>query len=122
MKVNYQHIYDLLFIRMTNNNEVMRKWMESIVLPQNGCRVIHYRLHDTAGDSLLAAVGAEISPRKLIYSVSADYLRVFGCTDKINAETRWKSRKSLVHWLQSLTHDNTPIFEGTCYVLFQIHL
>lgn len=92
------------------DNQVRKVWEECIVIAEKGSRIVHYILRDTAGNSLLAVVGTERSVRHMIYTVSADYLRVFGSMGTVNAQTRWRTRAEVVSWLSSLVANRGPIF------------
>ncbi|XP_011095931.1 uncharacterized protein LOC105175245 [Sesamum indicum] len=46
----------------------------------------------------------------MIYSVTEDFLRVFGSRNAVHAGTRWKARKDVVECLMSVTSGGGPIF------------
>ncbi|KAG8385859.1 hypothetical protein BUALT_Bualt03G0089000 [Buddleja alternifolia] len=49
----------------------------------------------------------------MTYSVTEDFLRVFGSTSTVHAGTRWKSRKHVIGCLKSLVKGGGPIFDNS---------
>ncbi|GFP85092.1 hypothetical protein PHJA_000653000 [Phtheirospermum japonicum] len=90
------------------NNIVQRAWEERVISEEKGHRIVHYRLLDTTPSSLLAVVGIEKSRRHMTYTVTDEFLRVFGPTGTVHA--KWKSRKAVVGFLSSITSVGGPIF------------
>ncbi|KAK4398835.1 hypothetical protein Sango_1359000 [Sesamum angolense] len=82
-----------------SHNQVLRAWEERVISQEKGSRIVHYLLRDSTGNSLLAVVGAERSVNHMIYSVTEDFLRVFGSRNAVHAGTRWKARKDVVECL-----------------------
>ncbi|KAK6124769.1 hypothetical protein DH2020_041490 [Rehmannia glutinosa] len=99
-------------IRMSDN-QVLRAWEERVISQEKGSRIVHYFLMDSAGNSLLAIVGIERSRRHMFYSVTEDFLRVFGSTSTVHAGTRWKARKDVVEFLSSIASGGGPIFANS---------
>lgn len=101
----------LYLIRMSQSqNQVLRAWEERVVSKERGSRIVHYTLRDSTTNSLLAVVGIEKSRNHMIYSVTEDYLRVFGSTEAVHSGTKWKARKDVVEFLMSITSVGGPIF------------
>lgn len=54
----------------------------------------------------------------MTYTVTDDYIRVFGSTTTVQAGTNWKSRKELMKFLESVTKSGGPLFAisgSTCF-------
>ncbi|KAK6124770.1 hypothetical protein DH2020_041491 [Rehmannia glutinosa] len=96
-----------------SDNQVLRAWEERVISQEKDNRIVHYLLVDSTGNQLLAVVGIERSRRHIIYSVTEDFLRVFGSTSTVHAGTRWKSRKDVVECLSSITSGGGPIFANS---------
>ncbi|KAI3456571.1 hypothetical protein Pfo_013234 [Paulownia fortunei] len=96
-----------------SDSQVLRAWEEREISQEKGSRIVHYLLKDSTGNSLLAAVGIERSIRHMTYSVTEDFLRVFGSTSTVHAGTRWKARKDVVECLTSMASGGGPIFANS---------
>ncbi|XP_062013644.1 uncharacterized protein LOC133730016 isoform X1 [Rosa rugosa] len=77
-------------------------WEEHILCHERGNRVVHYYLKKASGESVLAVIGTEKSIRHMLYVVSDEFLDTCGSEGFINACTRWRARREVVHWLGSL--------------------
>ncbi|KAG8385857.1 hypothetical protein BUALT_Bualt03G0088800 [Buddleja alternifolia] len=95
------------------DNQVQRAWEERVISPQKGNRIVHYLIRDTNANCFLAVVGIERSIRHMTYSVTEDFLRVFGSTSTVHAGTRWKSRKHVTEFLRSVVKGGGPIFDDS---------
>ncbi|KAL8058576.1 hypothetical protein ABFS82_03G026500 [Erythranthe guttata] len=96
-----------------SNNQVQRGWEERVICPEKGRREVHYILRDSTANSLLAVVGIERSYNHMFYTVTEDYLRVFGSTAAVNARTAWKARKYVVEFLISITSGGGSLFANS---------
>ncbi|KAL8058579.1 hypothetical protein ABFX02_03G027900 [Erythranthe guttata] len=96
-----------------SNNQVQRGWEERVICPEKGSREVHYILRDSTANSLLVVVGIERSYNHTFYTVTEDYLRVFGSTAAVNARTAWKVRKYVVEFLISITSGGGSLFANS---------
>ncbi|KAL8058574.1 hypothetical protein ABFX02_03G027400 [Erythranthe guttata] len=96
-----------------SNNQVQRGWEERVICPEKGRRKVHYILRDSTANSLLAVVGIERSYNHMFYTVTEDYLRVFGSRAAVNARTAWKARKYVVEFLISITSGGGSLFANS---------
>ncbi|KAL3614931.1 hypothetical protein CASFOL_040592 [Castilleja foliolosa] len=99
-----------------SDNQVRREWDEVVISSEKGKRVVHYILKDSIGNSLLAVVGKDRSVNHLSYTVTEDYLRVFGPTSKVHAGTKWESRRDVINWLISVVSRGGPIMANSTNV------
>ncbi|PIN02280.1 hypothetical protein CDL12_25205 [Handroanthus impetiginosus] len=93
-----------------SENQVRRCWEERVISTEKGNRVVHYYLMDATANCLLAVVGRERSLRHMTYSVTEDFLTVFGSSSSAHAGTRWQSRKEVSKFLQSVTSRGGSLF------------
>ncbi|KAK6917860.1 Bromo adjacent homology (BAH) domain [Dillenia turbinata] len=77
-------------------------WEERIISQERGNRVVHYYFKDSFGDYVLAVVGTERSIRHMIYVVTDDFLMDYGSGKFINSCTKWRARREVVEWLNSM--------------------
>ncbi|KAL2473511.1 agenet domain-containing protein/bromo-adjacent-like proteiny (BAH) domain-containing protein [Forsythia ovata] len=94
---------------MSANNHVLMAWEERIISQEKGNRVVHYYLKDSNANSVLAVVGTERSVRHMIYVVTEDFIRVYGCTRTVHVGTKWRARRDVVEWLSSIVSRGEPI-------------
>ena len=87
---------------MMMKNHRFVTWEEHIVCHERGNRVVHYYLKKASGEYVLAVIGTEKSIRHMLYVVSDEFLETCGSNASINACTRWRARREVVHWLGSL--------------------
>ncbi|XP_004295325.1 PREDICTED: uncharacterized protein LOC101315321 isoform X2 [Fragaria vesca subsp. vesca] len=87
---------------MMMKNHRFVTWEEHIVCHARGNRVVHYYLKKASGEYVLAVIGTEKSIRHMLYVVSDEFLETCGSNASINACTRWRARREVVHWLGSL--------------------
>ncbi|XP_057795174.1 uncharacterized protein LOC131011385 [Salvia miltiorrhiza] len=88
---------------------VLRAWEECVVVPERGSRIVHYILKDNIGNSVVAAVGRERCINHMVYTISDDFLRVFGSTTGVGAGKKWHARREVVEWLISVVARGGPI-------------
>ncbi|KAG6420878.1 hypothetical protein SASPL_117422 [Salvia splendens] len=88
---------------------VIRAWEECVVVPERGSRIVHYKLKDNIGNSVVAVVGRERCINHMVYTVSEDYLRVFGSTGGVYAGKKWQARREVVDWLITVVARGGPI-------------
>ncbi|KAK1403159.1 hypothetical protein POM88_002764 [Heracleum sosnowskyi] len=94
---------------MLGNKHIYEAWLERTISEVKGHHVIHFYLASTSANPLLVVVGTEKSDRHFVYVVSEDFLKVFGSSPAINAQTKWTSGSSVMEWLKSLVRkDNLP--------------
>lgn len=67
-----------------------------------GSRVVHYYLKDRHGHSSLAVIGNERSLRHMVYVVCDDFLPHTGLDKSTTPAFKWRARREVVDWLQSL--------------------
>jgi hypothetical protein len=67
-----------------------------------GSRVVHYYLKDRHGHSSLAVIGNERSLRHMVYVVCEDFLPHTGLDKSTTPAFKWRARREVVDWLQSL--------------------
>ncbi|KAL8058550.1 hypothetical protein ABFX02_03G026000 [Erythranthe guttata] len=96
-----------------SNNQVQRGWEEGVICPEKGSSVVHYILRDSTANSLLDVVRIERRLNHMFYTVTEDYLRVFGSTAAVNARTAWKARKYFVEVLISITSGGGSLFANS---------
>ncbi|KAG8385856.1 hypothetical protein BUALT_Bualt03G0088700 [Buddleja alternifolia] len=96
-----------------SDNKVQRAWEERVISREKGNRIVHYLIRDTNANCFLAVVGVERSIRHMTYSVTEDFLRVFGSTCTVHAGTRWTSRKNVAEFLRSVVKGGGPIFDNS---------
>ncbi|KAL2467080.1 Agenet domain-containing protein/bromo-adjacent-like proteiny (BAH) domain-containing protein [Abeliophyllum distichum] len=90
-------------------DKVLMGWEERVIRQENGKRLVHYYVRDTTGNSVLAVVGTYRSLGHMIYSVTEDFIRVFGFTRTVHSGTKWLTRREVVNWLVSVTSRGGPI-------------
>ncbi|KAL2483838.1 agenet domain-containing protein/bromo-adjacent-like proteiny (BAH) domain-containing protein [Forsythia ovata] len=90
-------------------DKVLMGWEERVIRQENGKRLVHYHIRDTTGNSVLAVVGTYRSVGHMIYSVTEDFIRVFGFTRTVHSGTKWLTRREVVNWLVSVTSRGGPI-------------
>ncbi|XP_073029473.1 uncharacterized protein [Primulina eburnea] len=91
-----------------SEEQVMRAWEECVISQEMGNRTIHYIIRDTTGYHLLAVVGTERG-KHMIYTVSRDFIRVFGSTSEVHDGKKWQTRRDVVEWLVKLVSKRAPI-------------
>ncbi|XP_073124596.1 uncharacterized protein [Henckelia pumila] len=91
-----------------SEEQVMRAWEERVISQEKGNRTIHYIIRDTTGYHLLAVVGTERG-KHMIYTVTRDFIRVFGPTREVHDGKKWQTRRDVVEWLVSLVSKRSPI-------------
>ncbi|PIN18616.1 hypothetical protein CDL12_08719 [Handroanthus impetiginosus] len=101
-----------------SENQVRRCWEERVISTEKGNRVVHYYLMDATANCLLAVVGRERSLRHMTYSVTEDFLTVFGSSSSAHAGTRWQSRKEVSKFLQSVTSRGGSLFADSSQRIF----
>jgi hypothetical protein len=77
-------------------------WEEQFVSHDRGSRVVHYYLKDRHGHSSLAVIGNERSLRHMVYVVCDDFLPHTGLDKSTTPAFKWRARREVVDWLQSL--------------------
>ncbi|XP_050369650.1 uncharacterized protein LOC126787793 [Argentina anserina] len=77
-------------------------WEERIMCHDRGNRVVYYYMKKASGEHVLAVIGTEKSIRHMLYVVSDEFLDTCGSNGSINARTRWRARREVVLWLDSL--------------------
>ncbi|KAL8154979.1 uncharacterized protein LOC141661308 isoform X1 [Apium graveolens] len=99
----------LLMHNMSGIKCTYEAWAERTISEAKGRRVIHFYLVSTSERPLLAVVATEKNDRHFSYEVSDNYIKVFGSSPSINAQTKWTSRSIMLEWLSSLVRkDNLP--------------
>ncbi|KNA23940.1 hypothetical protein SOVF_020520 [Spinacia oleracea] len=93
---------------MLTKNEGFLSWEERIISQDKGNRVVHYYLTHSVDDSVLAIKGTERSVRHMIYVVSDTFVEDYGTLCKVNAATKWRSRREVVDWLTKLVSKHQP--------------
>lgn len=96
-----------------SSNQVERKWEQRVVSEHKGKRIVHYLIWDTTPNNVLAVVGLQATQWHMTYTVTEDYLRVFGSTRDVHAETCWTTRKEVIQFLESVAKKGGPIFGNT---------
>ena len=104
-------------IKMSQNNYSFVGWEEHIICQERGNRVVHFYLKEASGILVLAVVGTERSIRHMMYVVSGEFVRAYSSHGFINANTKWRARREVVEWLQSLVSMNRPL-SGTLFTPF----
>ncbi|XWS12956.1 hypothetical protein CRYUN_Cryun37aG0134300 [Craigia yunnanensis] len=94
---------------MSENNYNFVGWEEHIICQERGNRVVHFYLKEASGILVLAVVGTERSIRHMIYVVSGELLQAYGFHGFINANTKWRAKREVVEWLQSLVSMNRSL-------------
>ncbi|KAK6265109.1 hypothetical protein QUC31_013320 [Theobroma cacao] len=94
---------------MSENNYSFVGWEEHIICQERGNRVVHFYLKEASGPLVLAVVGTERSIRHMMYVVSGEFLQAYGSHGFINASSKWRARREVVEWLQSLVSMNRPL-------------
>ncbi|XWS15456.1 hypothetical protein CRYUN_Cryun34aG0002500 [Craigia yunnanensis] len=94
---------------MSENNYSFVGWEEHIICQERGNRVVHFYLKEASGILVLAVVGTERSIRHMMYVVSGEFVQAYGSYAFINANTKWRARREVVEWLQSLVSMNRPL-------------
>lgn len=92
---------------------VIRAWEECVVVPERGSRIVHYNLKDNIGNSVVAVVGRERCINHMVYTVSEDYLRVFGSAGGVYAGKKWQARREVVDWLITVVARGGPIMASS---------
>lgn len=103
---------------MLTKNEGFLSWEERIISQDKGNRVVHYYLTHSVDDSVLAIKGTERSVRHMIYVVSDTFVEDYGTLCKVNAATKWRSRREVVDWLTKLVSKHQPPRSGQSNFLF----
>lgn len=94
---------------MSENKNIYEAWLERTISEVKGSRLIHFYLASTSKSPLLAIAGIEKNDRHFSYEVCDDYLKVFGSSPAINAQTKWTSRSIVIDWLRSVVRkDDRP--------------
>lgn len=93
---------------MSRDKSIFVEWEEHVISQEKGNRVVHYYLKVSSGDLILAVVGTERSIRHMIYVVSDEFMRAYGCKGSINACTKWRARREVVDWLNWLVAKHGP--------------
>ncbi|XP_022716241.1 uncharacterized protein LOC111275279 isoform X2 [Durio zibethinus] len=93
---------------MSENDYNFVGWEEHIICQERGNRVVHFYLKEASGILVLAVVGTERSIRHMMYVVSGEFVQAYGIHGFINANTKWRARREVVEWLQSLVSMNRP--------------
>ncbi|KAM7530864.1 hypothetical protein LguiB_034274 [Lonicera macranthoides] len=109
---------------MSADNLVFVAWEEHIISHEKGNRIVHYYLKHSTGDLVLAVRGYEKSIRHMIYVVSDEFLYAYGPKGSINMGTKWRARREVVDWLNSLVSiprqrpefPNPPAFRSAQYL------
>lgn len=94
---------------MSENNYNFVGWEENIICQERGNRVVHFYLKEASGSLVLAVVGTERSIRHMMYVVSDEFVKAYGFLGSTNANTKWRSRREVVDWLQSMVSMNRPV-------------
>ena len=102
---------------MSENNYNFVGWEEQIICQERGNRVVHFYLREASGILVLAVVGTERSIRHMIYVVSGELLQAYDFHGFINANTKWRAKREVVEWLQSLVSMNRSL-SGTLFTHF----
>ncbi|KAF5202809.1 Agenet and bromo-adjacent-like protein [Thalictrum thalictroides] len=84
------------------------EWREVLISQVKGNRVVHYYFTDTAGNSILAVVGTEKSPRHIVYVVADEFYQLYGTEMNITAGSKWRSKREVVEWFTSLVLKQHP--------------
>ncbi|CAI9755193.1 unnamed protein product [Fraxinus pennsylvanica] len=92
-----------------SDNKVYVGWEERVMRRESGNRLVHFYLNDAAGNSLLAVVGTERSLRHMVYSVTEDFIRVFGSTIEVHSGMKWQTKREVVDLLISIASRGDPI-------------
>ncbi|XVF75190.1 hypothetical protein PTKIN_Ptkin13bG0167500 [Pterospermum kingtungense] len=93
---------------MSENNYNFVGWEEHIICQERGNRVVHFYLKEASGVLVLAVEGTERSIRHMMYVVSDEFVQAYGFHGFINANSKWRSRREVVEWLQSMVSTNPP--------------
>lgn len=83
-------------------------WEEQFVSHDRGSRVVHYYLRDRHGQNSLAVVGTERSLRHMVYVVCDEFLPLAGLDKSTTSAFKWRARREVVEWLQSLLTKTRP--------------
>ncbi|XVE87644.1 hypothetical protein DITRI_Ditri19aG0004400 [Diplodiscus trichospermus] len=94
---------------MSENDYNFVGWEEHIICQERGNRVVHFYLKEASGNLVLAVVGTERSIRHMTYVVSGEFVQAYDFHGFINANAKWRARREVVEWLQSLLSMNRPL-------------